>query len=576
VLVMRKGRQTILFASPRPVEFAKIDSSFIWLLFDGAESEATEKKAFEMLDKHGDEALLSIYEEILYLAVDMRKEGQLWSFLSALPLPTTAEALDALITKIHRMVYTTHLDHVKYNLLAVLFRLGFGACQDILRRDKESHQQHDDVFVMSKPKLSNYILNNKVINMIWSLVHCDARVRNLALSVLHFYFENYQSIQPPAIEELFELYLTKILNQEDANSNPEIQFLSKYIAEHTFRLTIISKKSTLETESKRMRAMQGIGKIFLQTNPNLLFNNDGTIARNNTLQRQTTHLSKHVFSSEKSGTWYWEVIVSSPRHIKVGWTLDLGGGFLLPVTEYNECFGCVVDFERGIFKVSSKVGLVQESNISNAISTSSFLPSFEIGPLQQITFNFGPPNLVKPFNSRILSEIRCPHNQFEHSPQLTYRQMHTIPIKIQETTIRDDKDKKYYDPEAASSVPDTPTSMKRNHKSIKSPRKTDSVSSLKSSESRSRHKRGSERKGTKVKSNNDELAEFKCPITRDIMEDPVIAEDGQRYERTAILEWLKIHNTSPMNRIPMDPENLKSDSKLKTKITAWKEQNKIQ
>eukprot|EP00300_Choanocystis_sp_HF-7_P027512 c32644_g1_i1.p1 GENE.c32644_g1_i1~~c32644_g1_i1.p1 ORF type:complete len:273 (-),score=47.72 c32644_g1_i1:89-871(-) len=39
--------------------------------------------------------------------------------------------------------------------------------------------------------------------------------------------------------------------------------------------------------------------------------------------------------------------------------------------------------------------------------------------------------------------------------------------------------------------------------------------------------------------------EFVCPITNDLCMDPVVAVDGHTYERSAIEEWLKTHNTSP-------------------------------
>jgi hypothetical protein len=42
--------------------------------------------------------------------------------------------------------------------------------------------------------------------------------------------------------------------------------------------------------------------------------------------------------------------------------------------------------------------------------------------------------------------------------------------------------------------------------------------------------------------------EYRCPITRELMEDPVIAEDGQTYEREAIATWVTGHGTSPMTR----------------------------
>lgn len=39
--------------------------------------------------------------------------------------------------------------------------------------------------------------------------------------------------------------------------------------------------------------------------------------------------------------------------------------------------------------------------------------------------------------------------------------------------------------------------------------------------------------------------EFRCPITREIMEDPVICSDGHTYDRQAITRWLSSHGTSP-------------------------------
>jgi tetratricopeptide (TPR) repeat protein len=41
---------------------------------------------------------------------------------------------------------------------------------------------------------------------------------------------------------------------------------------------------------------------------------------------------------------------------------------------------------------------------------------------------------------------------------------------------------------------------------------------------------------------------FTCPITHEIMKDPVIAKDGQTYERSAIKKWLVENDTSPITR----------------------------
>ena len=45
-----------------------------------------------------------------------------------------------------------------------------------------------------------------------------------------------------------------------------------------------------------------------------------------------------------------------------------------------------------------------------------------------------------------------------------------------------------------------------------------------------------------------EAADFRCPLSHVVMFDPVTAEDGITYERSAIEGWLETHDTSPMVR----------------------------
>ena len=42
-----------------------------------------------------------------------------------------------------------------------------------------------------------------------------------------------------------------------------------------------------------------------------------------------------------------------------------------------------------------------------------------------------------------------------------------------------------------------------------------------------------------------------CPITFEIMRDPVVAADGHTYEREALLRWLKGSNNSPATGAPL-------------------------
>ncbi|OVA06309.1 WD40 repeat [Macleaya cordata] len=67
--------------------------------------------------------------------------------------------------------------------------------------------------------------------------------------------------------------------------------------------------------------------------------------------------------------------------------------------------------------------------------------------------------------------------------------------------------------------------------------------------------------------------DFICPITSQILSDPVTLETGQTYERRAIQEWLERGNTTcPITRQPLSATLLpKTNYVLKRLITSWKE-----
>ncbi|XP_033839066.1 WD repeat, SAM and U-box domain-containing protein 1 isoform X2 [Periophthalmus magnuspinnatus] len=65
--------------------------------------------------------------------------------------------------------------------------------------------------------------------------------------------------------------------------------------------------------------------------------------------------------------------------------------------------------------------------------------------------------------------------------------------------------------------------------------------------------------------------EFLCPITRELMKDPVIAADGYSYEREAIESWIDIKNrSSPMTNLPLLTTLLTPNHTLKMAIGRWK------
>ena len=63
--------------------------------------------------------------------------------------------------------------------------------------------------------------------------------------------------------------------------------------------------------------------------------------------------------------------------------------------------------------------------------------------------------------------------------------------------------------------------------------------------------------------------EFYCPITFELMKDPVIGPDGQTYERYAIEEWLKTNNTSPLTKKAMHSTSLIPNYALRNAIEAF-------
>ena len=57
-----------------------------------------------------------------------------------------------------------------------------------------------------------------------------------------------------------------------------------------------------------------------------------------------------------------------------------------------------------------------------------------------------------------------------------------------------------------------------------------------------------------------------CPITQELMRDPVIAADGATYERQAITQWLRRNKGSPLTREPMSASMLLPNRNLRAAI----------
>ena len=62
---------------------------------------------------------------------------------------------------------------------------------------------------------------------------------------------------------------------------------------------------------------------------------------------------------------------------------------------------------------------------------------------------------------------------------------------------------------------------------------------------------------------------FLCPITDEIMVDPVICSDGHSYERSAIEDWLRCHDRSPQTNAPLSNKDLTPNHALRNAIEEW-------
>lgn len=60
--------------------------------------------------------------------------------------------------------------------------------------------------------------------------------------------------------------------------------------------------------------------------------------------------------------------------------------------------------------------------------------------------------------------------------------------------------------------------------------------------------------------------DLRCPITLDVMRDPVLASDGHSYEREAIERWFAGHRTSPLTGRVMPNNNLIPNHRLRALI----------
>jgi len=242
----------------------------------------------------------------------------------------------------------------------------------------------------------------------------------LALCVLHYYLENYQSLNPFSIEETFHDYLKSILSISD---DPEVKLMTRYIARYTFKNAIENKVEDLDSQNKSC-------KIILDPLPSLLLGEDGLSIRNNTFLPQKYSFPNYIIMALKDSDvkrWYWEITVASSRYIKVGYsfTNEQVLGVELTINRSNETFGLIFD------KKEKKFTVLNEDGIQNELETDevSFSPCIEIAALQQVTFNFNKAILTKPEKVQLFSVLQTASRPSDYTCDLTtFRQAETYPF----------------------------------------------------------------------------------------------------------------------------------------------------
>lgn len=63
--------------------------------------------------------------------------------------------------------------------------------------------------------------------------------------------------------------------------------------------------------------------------------------------------------------------------------------------------------------------------------------------------------------------------------------------------------------------------------------------------------------------------ELLCPISREVMSDPVVAADGHTYERMNIDRWLRNRDTSPMTNLRLDHKRFIPNHALRAAVAGW-------
>merc|ERR1712228_365124 len=89
-----------------------------------------------------------------------------------------------------------------------------------------------------------------------------------------------------------------------------------------------------------------------------------------------------------------------------------------------------------------------------------------------------------------------------------------------------------------------------------------------------KRKRQKRKERKKKKKRMEVPTEYECPITYNLMQDPVlVVTSGWTYDRKAITEWINEHGDDPMTKKKTSLEDLVPNRSLIDGIEQWKKRN---
>jgi ligand-binding SRPBCC domain-containing protein len=67
--------------------------------------------------------------------------------------------------------------------------------------------------------------------------------------------------------------------------------------------------------------------------------------------------------------------------------------------------------------------------------------------------------------------------------------------------------------------------------------------------------------------------DFICPLTLEVMKEPVMTRLGHNFELSALLQWLERHDECPLTRNPLTLKDIIVNRALQERIEFWRKQH---